>query len=308
MATRHAVALGVVVAILLGVGVSMAQRRGARSLSPATAREIFATVVEAASDLVVLEVEPGDANGAVRAWDRRWSDRLQGLRRRIGSLTAPCVRPDWITDCRRREACVLLSGNPAASVETARTGLYRDLEEDSARPHLAVYLAARRIVADMAATRAAADLACEDLPDSFDLDTLGLPDAYEADAETMLRVARDGREERAAEEAVAEAERWACDGELPSHELREVVGGAAAGIRGCFETALRADPSLRGDLRLRLRVAADGSVVDVQTTGALGDGVVGACAAAIAASLRFTEPRGGDCSVLEVPYHFESRL
>lgn len=132
------------------------------------ARSTFATVLDAAEALARVEPQPGDANGELRGWDRRWRARLDQLVRR------PPVRAQCIAshDCAAREVCELVAwmGGGAGEVLHARGGMLSEASDwlgggpREGIAEMAYTLALRRLVADEAARRRGARLSCEDLP------------------------------------------------------------------------------------------------------------------------------------------------
>lgn len=70
---RHrVVCLAAIAALFLTVSAAVGQRRAHRPPpTVARARAMFAEAREAWVALLALDVQPADANGAVRGWDRR---------------------------------------------------------------------------------------------------------------------------------------------------------------------------------------------------------------------------------------------
>ncbi len=98
-------------------------------------------------------------------------------------------------------------------------------------------------------------------------------------------------------------------GNLSAAALARVVRGGGGAFRGCYEPALRRDPSLRGTVRVRFVVARDGSVSDASDEGQgppdplawgrgggeapMRDGAVSACVVAVFKRFVFPRPEGG---------------
>ena len=123
-------------------------------------RSDFLTVLTAAAELRELNVQPGDANGSVRRWDREWDRRLQRLR--TGShMHRECMnlRPS----CDEKERCALAPASLAAATSLSRSNVFREPDQWSLNLTWQT-LAARRLVADEAARRRGQGLSCEDIP------------------------------------------------------------------------------------------------------------------------------------------------
>lgn len=125
-----------------------------------TERARFEVVVQAAEDLVEIDVRTADANGELRRWDRRWGGRLRRMARRSSSIRR-CMNP---RSCARREVCAIDSAGAALEVRTTRASVLEEYAREQAVPSTIASLASRRLVADEAARRRAERLSCEDLP------------------------------------------------------------------------------------------------------------------------------------------------
>ena len=238
--------------LLFGPSTARAQRaRGGQ------ARSTFTTVVEAATALAALEPQPADANGSLRAWDRRWRRRLRQFSVR-SAHTRCAFAPD---SCAEREECALAPGLVAFQVISARDAMLGDLHQHSVFV-AAETLAARRLVADEAARRRRAGLSCEDLPSSLDIgdrravEALHAPSGFAElrdaqDVQALLALAHGGpsglralleeRAEMAAAESrrrLREAEARCDDVEATEELLRRVASGLhMAAVRGDYEFA-----------------------------------------------------------------------
>jgi hypothetical protein len=161
-------------------------------------------VLDAADELVAIDPQPADANGALRRWDAAWRARLDRLHRRP-PVRAQCIAP---RDCTAREVCELVAwmGGAASAVLSARAGMLRtsDLAAamgDNVLVEMAWSLAVRRVVADEAARRRGARLSCEDLAPSemvnswsSDAVVVRLQEMRsQGDVSGLLAAARDGR-------------------------------------------------------------------------------------------------------------------
>ncbi|MEO0322732.1 MAG: hypothetical protein AAF447_07230 [Myxococcota bacterium] len=178
-------------------GVAQTRTR-ARDFQP----EDFHVVVAAADELFRVEVQPADANGELRAWDARWSARLEEITR---SRRPNCA---LATECTLRAACALLPADASLGLSLARRQLLSPYgSREDARIALdeeVRNLARRRLVAEEAMQRRRERLSCEDLPWGVEVDlddatasrggwiTEGWVVAALRDAESALVYARDG--------------------------------------------------------------------------------------------------------------------
>lgn len=134
--------------------------RGARQLRNVTtseARSIFDVQLVLALLLVQIDPEPGDADGAVRRWDR--------LARNVEQFT-------YFPPTTSRHDCVApevraLIGTTGQAIGELRRQLFDGANLEEHRRVLLARLAARRRAADRAADRRARGLSCEDLPNEF---------------------------------------------------------------------------------------------------------------------------------------------
>jgi hypothetical protein len=94
-----------------------------------------------------------------------------------------------------------------------------------------------------------------------------------------------------------------CEGAEPPG-LQGQLAAKAALARGCYERALRQNPTLQGRMRVSLRVAPNGSVCNANVTqNELGDAGVASCVSQIFRSATFAAPQGG-CVEAAVPLRF----
>jgi hypothetical protein len=68
-------------------------------------------------------------------------------------------------------------------------------------------------------------------------------------------------------------------------------------FRGCYETALRGNPSLQGRVSVSFSIGRDGSVGSASASGDLPDGGVMSCVAKQFYGLSFPAPEGGIVTV-----------
>ena len=168
------VALGLVALL---VSSADAQRRRRTDLPPSVsaAQQLFETARQATADLVAVELTAGDANGEVRAWDRRWRRRLERMRGRAARLRRGCPEMGT-TSCTQLAACAYLQGVPWR-VLAARDLLFR-VDDRLGRGHLAHQFAVDAARAEEALRRRRAGHTCEDVPGAYEAARLGVPQQY----------------------------------------------------------------------------------------------------------------------------------
>lgn len=94
-----------------------------------------------------------------------------------------------------------------------------------------------------------------------------------------------------------------CEGAEPPG-LQGQLAAKAALARGCYERALRQNPTLQGRMRVNVRVGSNGSVCSANITqNELGDAGVASCVSQIFRSATFAAPQGG-CVDAAVPLRF----
>jgi hypothetical protein len=87
----------------------------------------------------------------------------------------------------------------------------------------------------------------------------------------------------------------------------KVVAGMAAGFRHCYNLGLQEDPDMRGSVRIKARIGADGMVLRAEHSG--GDGLsslVISCVAMRVALAQFAAPEGGGATIV-IPITFVSQ-
>lgn len=97
---------------------------------------------------------------------------------------------------------------------------------------------------------------------------------------------------------------WDCSGELPMPAISKIMRENQSQIRNCYERRLKVNNVLQGDLNLKVKVGATGSVVASGVSGTLRDNEVFSCVRAIADKWAFPAPEGGACAVVQVPFRF----
>jgi hypothetical protein len=98
---------------------------------------------------------------------------------------------------------------------------------------------------------------------------------------------------------------WECSGDLPG--ASKVVNDNRAQIRSCYERRLKVNNILQGDLRLKLKIGSSGKVVASAVSGSLKDEQVFSCVRSLAQGWSFPVPQGGNCAVVQVPFHFSPK-
>lgn len=97
---------------------------------------------------------------------------------------------------------------------------------------------------------------------------------------------------------------WDCSGELAMPAISKIMRDNQSQIRNCYERRLKVNNVLQGDLNLKVKVGANGSVVSSAVSGSLRDNEVYSCVRAIADKWTFPVPEGGACAVVQVPFRF----
>jgi outer membrane biosynthesis protein TonB len=98
---------------------------------------------------------------------------------------------------------------------------------------------------------------------------------------------------------------WDCSGDLPN--ALKVINDNRAQIRSCYERRLKINNVLQGDLRLKLKVGANGRVEATAVAGSIHDEDVFACVRNLAGTWTFPVPSGGACAVVQVPFQFSPK-
>ena len=98
---------------------------------------------------------------------------------------------------------------------------------------------------------------------------------------------------------------WECSGDLPG--ATKVINENRAQIRSCYERRLKINNILQGDIRLKLKVGANGKVTATALSGSLHDAEVFSCVRNLAQAWQFAVPTGGNCAVVQVPFQFSPK-
>jgi outer membrane biosynthesis protein TonB len=97
---------------------------------------------------------------------------------------------------------------------------------------------------------------------------------------------------------------WDCDGDLSRESLQAVIDKNRAQVRNCYEKRLKVNNVLQGDLKLKLKIGANGQVAALAVNGSLHDNEVFGCVRSIAQRWSFAPPTEGSCAVVQVPFQF----
>jgi len=98
-----------------------------------------------------------------------------------------------------------------------------------------------------------------------------------------------------------------CTGDAPP-ALQSALSGAGSAARGCYERALRTDPTLAGRIVVSVRVASNGNVCGASLTqNTVGSAGVGDCVLGLFRGKRFPGATGGKCVDVNVPLSFTPR-
>ncbi len=101
---------------------------------------------------------------------------------------------------------------------------------------------------------------------------------------------------------------WDCGGDLPAVAIRKVLRESNRQIRNCYERQLKLRNTLQGQVRLQVRVDANGKVARTRVSGSLRDTQVRQCIRALADKWELPEPKGDSCAVFEQPYNFTPKF
>ena len=93
-------------------------------------------------------------------------------------------------------------------------------------------------------------------------------------------------------------------GTLSADAVRRTVGRAIGGIKGCYERALRRNPTLGGRVSIRFTIGGGGRVVSASASNNTISPEVGNCIVARIRSLRFPPPEGGNVT-FSYPFFFQ---
>jgi len=98
---------------------------------------------------------------------------------------------------------------------------------------------------------------------------------------------------------------WECSGDLQN--ASQVINEQRAQVRACYERRLKVNNILQGDLRVKVKVGANGKVVTTNVSGSMKDAEVNSCVRKLAAGWSFSPPSGGNCAVVQVPFQFSPK-
>lgn len=105
---------------------------------------------------------------------------------------------------------------------------------------------------------------------------------------------------------VVKSEAPAVDGELDPSLVSKEVRTRLGAIKGCYERALKRNPSLSGKIKVRWTITAAGTVSSVEIEeDSMGDGEVSSCIKGLVSRWRFPAPSGGSVDVV-YPFVFQS--
>lgn len=153
--------IGAVLVFLAGLG----PRAAAAQRGPAAD---YRYVLDALESLAAVDERPGDPNGELRAWDRRWRRRLERLAS-PGSFQL-CSSE---SDCRLRAGCELADAirSGAARLILVRADMLRRVPDPDRDllVELATEFAWRWAVQLVSLARADEGHSCEDLPERWEL-------------------------------------------------------------------------------------------------------------------------------------------
>ena len=92
-------------------------------------------------------------------------------------------------------------------------------------------------------------------------------------------------------------------GALSADEIRTVIRRNLAGVRHCYEVALRTDPTLQARVTAHFVIGADGAVTSATVDGS-DDVTMTTCIASRVRSWQFPAPRGGGLVTVNYPFVF----
>jgi TonB family protein len=98
---------------------------------------------------------------------------------------------------------------------------------------------------------------------------------------------------------------WDCSGDLQNP--MQVINEQRSQVRACYERRLKVNNILQGELRVKLKVGANGKVVLANVSGSMNDAEVNSCVRKLATSWSFQPPSGGTCAVVQVPFQFSPK-
>jgi hypothetical protein len=94
-------------------------------------------------------------------------------------------------------------------------------------------------------------------------------------------------------------------GTLDKEQISDVIRGNMTGIGWCYNKALLSDPSLSGELKVKMVISQTGSVSQATvSTSTLGDRAVEECITERILLLQFPAPQGGGTVTVMYPFIF----
>ena len=96
-------------------------------------------------------------------------------------------------------------------------------------------------------------------------------------------------------------------GQLPPEVIARTVRASISQVRACYERGLKKDPALKGTVKIKFTIAADGRVANAQDDGSqLASPEVIECVRAEIRKMTFPAPDGGTVTVV-YPFEFEAK-
>lgn len=126
----------------------------------------------------------------------------------------------------------------------------------------------------------------------------------EPDATAPTEVAAEEPKKRPAGTGVARDD-WDCSGDVQN--ASQVINEQRAQVRACYERRLKVNNILQGELRMKLKIGANGKVVTTNLSGSMNDAEVNTCVRKLASTWTFAPPNGGNCAVVQVPFQFSPK-
>lgn len=139
------------------------------------------------------------------------------------------------------------------------------------------------------------DIEIPDVPPDMDVPDVGpagCPEGTERRGNQCIRFVKVGGGESS----------WDCSGNIDPARIRSAVAEHSSEVRSCYERGLKANNTLQGTVRIRLKIGANGAVQGTNVGGSLRDNAVFSCVRQVADRWRFPNPTGGACAVVEIPY------
>lgn len=140
------------------------------------------------------------------------------------------------------------------------------------------------------------DIEIPDVPPDMDVPDVGpaaCPEGTERRGNQCIRFVKVG----------GGGDSWECSGNIDPARIRSAVAEHSSEVRACYERGLKANNSLQGTVRIRLKIGANGVVQGTNVGGSMRDNSVFSCVRQVADRWRFPNPTGGACAVVEIPYN-----